>query len=221
MRKQDLHPCTAIVNQKQKNLSKKARLQALAWLTETFPHAFDNRLRMSPLSVGIMDDILVYADEAAKAGISKSKLREAVVLFTRRIDYLTCLKAREMRVDLQGQAVSQVTESEAAVASAKIKKRVEKNAKSARKILNSQSNVRVEQSRFSNASLPAPSATEYSPYFPERPPAFSVENSIAPTSSITSVRVTHKQTRQYDPAAVARLKEKLNLSRRKETEAAT
>lgn len=221
MRKQDLHPCTEVVNKKQKNLSKKARLEALAWLTETFPHAFDTRLRMSPLSVGIMDDILAYAEKAAKAGISKSKLREAVVLFTRRIDYLTCLKAREMRIDLQGNMVSQVTEAEAAVASAKIKKRVEKNAKSARKNLNSQSNSRLDQPKVANASASAPSVTEYAPYFPERPPAFSVENSAASVASGTAVRVTHKQTRQYDPAAVARLKEKLNLSRRKETEAVT
>ena len=96
MSKHDLHPRTAILNQKEKNKCKLARLKALAWLAEKFPEAFCNQVRIRPLKIGIMDDIIRFTEEASAAGISKSKLREAVVVFTRRIDYLTCLKAREM-----------------------------------------------------------------------------------------------------------------------------
>lgn len=126
MRKQELHPRTAVINKTQKNQSKKARADALLWLAANFPAAFDNSLRIRPLKGGIMNDILLHADKAAEVGISKSKLREAVVLFTRRLDYLACLKAREMRVDLQGNDVAEVSAEEADHAAAKIKKRVEK-----------------------------------------------------------------------------------------------
>lgn len=213
MRKQELHPRTAVINKKQKNQSKKVRLEALSWLASTFPHAFDNTVRIQPLSVGIMVDILAHADKAAEAGISNSKLREAVVLFTRRIDYLTCLKAREMRVDLNGNPVAQVTEEEAAMAAAKIKKRVEKSAKNARKNAITQPPVKPVSSRPMSQPMPHAAATDYSSYYPERAPLFSMQNSTAPTARATPVTVTHKQSRQFDPDAVARLKEKLGLSR--------
>ena len=209
MRKQELHPRTAVINQKQKNLSKKARLEALSWLAVTFPCAFDNTIRIQPLSSGIMSDILTHADKANAAGISNSKLREAVVLFARRIDYLTCLKAREMRVDLEGNPVTQVTEEEAALAAAKIKKRVEKSAKNARKNCIAPSFTKPAAQR--QVSQPV---QEFAPYYPERAPAYSVQNSTVPVARVSSVTVTHKQTRQYDPDAVARLKEKLGLSRK-------
>lgn len=213
MRKQELHPRTAVINKKQKNQSKKVRLEALSWLASTFPDAFDNTIRIQPLSVGIMVDILAHADKAAEAGISNSKLREAVVLFTRRIDYLTCLKAREMRVDLHGNPVALVTEEEAAMAAAKIKKRVEKSAKNARKNAITQPPVKPASSRPMNPSMPHAATTDYSSYYPERAPLFSMQNSTAPTARATPVTVTHKQSRQFDPDAVARLKEKLGLSR--------
>ncbi len=213
MKKQELHPRTAVINKKQKNLSKKSRLEALNWLAATFPNAFDNTIHIQPLSLGIMNDILAYADKAAEAGISKSKLRESVVLFARRIDYLTCLKAREMRVDLNGNPVAQVTEEEALLAAAKIKKRVEKTAKNARKNLITTPSVKPPISRQMNTS-----SQEFTPYYPERAPAYSVQNSTAPAARVASVTVTHKQTRQYDPDAVARLKAKLGLSRKKDAE---
>ncbi len=202
MRKQELHPRTAAINQKQKNMSKKARLDALSWLASKFPNAFDNTLRIQPLSLGIMNDILAHPDAVE---LSRSKLREAVVLFTRRIDYMTCLKAREMRVDLYGNPVTQVTEEEALLAAAKIKKRVEKTAKNARKNL-------ITPPAVKSSTKPA---QEFVPYYPERAPAYSVQNSTTTATSAASVVIKHKQTRQYDPDAVARLKEKLGLSRKK------
>lgn len=213
LRKQDLHPRTALINKKQKNQSKKVRLEALSWLASIFPQAFDNTVRIQPLSVGIMADILVHADKAAAAGISNSKLREAVVLFTRRIDYLTCLKAREMRIDLDGNPVAQVTEEEAALAAAKIKKRVEKSAKNARKNAISLLPTKPARPRHTSEATPTPASTDFSSYYPERAPLFSMQNNTGPAVRATPVVITHKQTRQYDPDAVARLKEKLGLSR--------
>ena len=211
MRKQELHPRTELVNKKQKNIAKMSREAALSWLVTTFPKAFDNTLSIHPLKLGIMVDILQHADKAAVAGISKSKLREAVVMFTRRIDYLACLKAREMRIDLEGNAVELVTEEQAERAAEKIKKRVEKNARNARKILLAKQTdqSQTKSTMTSNRSVVAPSA---GPSYPEYPPSFSIQNNAQQTLKSAAVIVKHKASRAYDPDAVARLKEKLGLS---------
>ncbi|MDP3704866.1 MAG: ProQ/FinO family protein [Legionellaceae bacterium] len=214
MRKQVLHPRTAAINQKQKNQSKKARLDALHWLALTFPNAFDNRVRIQPLNLGIMDEILTYADKALEAGISKSKLREAVVLFTRRLDYLACLKARDMRIDLDGNPIEPVTEDDAERAAIKIKKRVEKSVKNARKLVSPSAEKPRGQKTPTQSGQQSPSA--FTPYYPERPPAYSAQNSAPAPVRASVVTVKHKQSRQYDPDAVARLKEKLGLSRKQE-----
>lgn len=221
MRKQELHPRTAVLNKSQKNKSKRARSDALLWLAANFPTAFDNSLRIRPLKAGIMDDILQHADKALEVGISKSKLREAVVLFTRRLDYLTCLKAREMRIDLQGNVVTEVSEDEAEHASAKIKKRVEKSARNARKIMaeknatkpafNHQAHGFISKSLSQTA--PATASEDYLPTYPARAPIFAAQNVPSQPARASAVVVKHKTTRQYDPDAVARLKEKLGLSR--------
>ncbi|WP_133130683.1 ProQ/FinO family protein [Legionella yabuuchiae] len=214
MRKQELHPRTAIINQKQKNSSKQARLQALRWLAGRFPKAFDNNVQIRPLKKGILNDLMEYADEAKHAGISKSKLREALVVFARRIDYLTAVKAREMRVNLQGEPVEEVTVDEAEKAAAKIKRRVEKSAKNARKtiLMKSAPSINAKSSFSSNYSGDQNSQ----PYYADREPAYgsSLTHTTAPKPA--AVVVKHKSTRQYDPEAVARLKEKLGLSRKKE-----
>lgn len=211
MRKQELHPRTAAINKTQKNQSKRSRIDALVWLAANFPAAFDNSLRIRPLKTGIMDDILLHADKAEKDGISKSKLRQAVVVFTRRLDYLACLKAREMRVDLDGNDVSEVTEEEALHAATKIKKRVEKAVRNARKLI-AEKNPRQASSNYSNNSK----ASNHQPaedHFPIYPARNVLSNTQATPSVKASVVVKHKGARQYDPDAVARLKEKLGLSR--------
>lgn len=224
MRKQELHPRTAVLNKHQKNQSKKTRIDALAWLTAQFPKAFDNSIRINPLKLNIMQDILMYADEAAQAGISKSKLREAVVLFTRRLDYLACLKAREMRIDLNGDLTTEVTEAEAEHAAVKIKKRVEKGVRNARKMLAEKTFHPTSKPSLPNGVAMAKLATSSKsatedcfPIYPPRAPAFGSQNSAQPAKTVASVVVKHKTTRQYDPDAVARLKEKLGLKRRTET----
>ncbi|MBA3537511.1 MAG: ProQ/FinO family protein [Tatlockia sp.] len=219
MRRQELHPRTAVINKTQKNKSKKARSEALSWLAETFPQVFDNTLCIRPLKIGIMDDILAYADKAEADGISRSKLREAVVVFTRRIDYLTCLKAREIRVDLKGESVAPVTEEEAEKASAKIKKRVEKSARNARKNLAGKIPSHYNQKPSSTPTYQA--SKEFMPNYPERAPAFSSQSAAPQTTRAASVVVKHKAARQFDPDAVARLKEKLGLSRKSEAQEET
>lgn len=207
MRKQELHPRTAVINKNQKNQSKRARTDALSWLAGMFPAAFDNTQRIRPLKTGIMSDILQYAEQAAAAGISKSKLREAVVLFTRRLDYLACLKLREARIDLLGHEVSLVTAEEAEHAAAKIKKRVEKSARNARKLL---SEKNTNSSSFNSNQKSYHSQTNTEDQFPVYPPRAPVSTTA---SRAPAVVIKHKTSRQYDPDAVARLKEKLGLSK--------
>ncbi|KTC97333.1 ProQ [Legionella geestiana] len=208
MRRQELHPRTAVINRAQKLQSKKARVDALSWLAARFPEAFDNTSRIRPLKQGIMEDILAtVADEAEAAGISKSKLREAVVVFTRRVDYLTCLKAREMRIDLQGSPAGLVTEEEAERAAVKIRKRVEKSARNARR----NNLVKMQAFNPSRAGSGMPVMADDSA-LPERAPAWSAP--ATPAARAPSVVVRHKSTRAFDPDAVARLKAKLGLSTR-------
>lgn len=222
MRKQELHPRTAVINRSQKNQSKRARSDALLWLAANFPDAFDNSLRIRPLKIGIMSDILQHAEKAEQVGISKSKLREAVVLFTRRLDYLTCLKAREMRVDLQGKPVSEVTEEEAEHASIKIKKRVEKSVKNARKQVSGKTaKSSSNNQQMTSSSIKSMNSTEshnenFLPVYPLRSSAYVSQNAATPTVKSQPVVVKHKISKQYDPDAVARLKEKLGLSRKTE-----
>ena len=205
MKNQTLHPHTAAINHKQKIHATLARFDALSWLTEKFPEAFDNTCRIQPLKIGIMHDILAYAEQAQSAGISKSKLRQAVVVFTRRIDYLACIKAREMRVDLKGNPVAQVSEEEAEIASLKIKRRVEKSAKNARKML---------ASKPTHQKAPKPRAstpTSTAPREPEPRSSFSAQPAASRASSVV---VKRKSARAFDPSAVARLKEKLGLAQK-------
>lgn len=226
MRRQELHPLTAIINKSQKNHSKRARHEALNWLAKKFPNAFDNSQRIHPLKTGIMDDILMFADEAADAGLSKSKLREAVVVFTRRLDYLACLKAREMRVDLQGNPVALVTEDEAERAAIKIKRRIEKGIKNTRNAPESKgSTPTVTKNESAPPAYPGypQNAADFAPQYPARLSAYSASGQAAvmQTNRSAAVMVKHRASKPYDPEAVARLKEKLGLSRREEQKETT
>lgn len=222
MRNQELHPRTAVINKSQKNKSRMARMQALAWLAEQFPKAFNNTSAIYPLKTGIMEDILVYAEKAEEAGISRSKLREAVVVFTRRVDYLACLKAREMRIDLEGNPVEEVTELDAERASQKIKKRIEKSVKNARKNLlpsKTLSSLKPAASNHYQTGIARVANTanrndeHFLPVYPQRPQLTATTAQVAKAETIV---VKHKTTRAFDPDAVARLKEKLGLSRKLE-----
>lgn len=262
MRKQDLHPRTEALNRSQKNSSDNMRLLALKWLATQFPEAFDNRRRIRPLKKGIMEDILLEAEQilsgslskiklqkmilfvhilieafqsldaglfksslqealglmqdillrteqTTSAGLSKSKLREAVVLFTRRVDYLVCLKAKEERIDLQGKTVGTVSELEADRAALKIKKRVEKSARNARKAITAKSISYFNSKPLS--SLSRGQVSEYSPFLEQRS-ALPTASKEAALRSSAAVTIKHKPSRNFDPSTIARLKEKLGLS---------
>lgn len=206
MSKQTLHPLTEKINIKQKAKAKLQRNDALRWLAKTFPNAFDDSTSIHPLKIGIMDDILSHADAAAAAGISKTKLRDAVIVFTRKIDYLTCLKAREMRIDLNGNPTVLVTEEEATLAAEKIKKHIDKCAKMAKQTAIEQT-APAPRSK-SNAALTQDSATYSSDIDYDH--RFAATQAPARTATVV---IKHKANKTFDPDAVARLKEKLGLSR--------
>ena len=220
MRKQELHPRTAIINKAQKNKSKKARIDALLWLAVNFPAAFDNSLHIRPLKKGIIEDIFLFADKAAEVGVSKSKLREAVVLFTRRLDYLACLKLREKRIDLQGNEVDEVSEDEAEHAATKIKKRIEKSVRNARKVFAEKAPSQFSSNQqgmiYQAKKMSELPADDYSPTYPTRSSAYNPFAGATQPVKSAAVVIKHKGTKQYDPDAVARLKEKLGLSRNPE-----
>jgi len=209
MRKQALHPRTASINSKQKIQAKLARIQALSWLAETFPQAFDNREKIQPLKLGIMEDILAHADTAAAAGISKSKLREAVVVFTRRVDYLACLKAQEIRIDLAGNPIEKVTLEEAERAGVKIKKRIEKGIKNTRKTSPTKTPLSKQASAQQSIIRPLP---------PHQYPDSTHHTQNTTQTPLRTTAITIKPSRAYDPNAVARLKEKLGLRKEGLTE---
>ncbi len=214
MKKQGLHPRTECINHKQKYQAKLARLAALRWLSQTFPKAFNNQTEIQPLKIGIAEDLLTHAAVAAKAGVSKTKLREALVVFTRRIDYLACLKAREMRIDLYGNPVSQVTQAEAEAAAIKIKRRIEKSAKNARKISperslsTATSKKTPELDRVSEHVLPRKNLTPH--HYPSYTAPMDTGHFVTAKNNKPSIIV--KPSRTFDPDTVARLKQKLGLS---------
>jgi ProP effector len=200
MKKNQLHPRTESINVKQKNHCRLARLQALRWLVARFPKAFDTTEQIYPLSVGVMADVLSYAKEAELSGISKSKLRQAIVVFTRRIDYLTSLKLGGVRINLEGEVCGVVTEEQAMAAALKIKKRVEKSVRNQKRAV------------FLEAQA-ARLAVE-----PYRTRSFEREHDNDHTlgSKKTEIVFKNKTTKAVDPNAVERLKSKLGLGLRKE-----
>ncbi len=164
---------------------KKACLEALSWLAKTFPEPFDTETQVRPLKIGIIDDIFAYMEENNIDDISKSKLRQALVLFTRRMEYLVCLKGREPRIDLHGQTCGEVTETQALAAGDKIKQHVEGMMES--KHVKASVNEGVSCSRVSeNSSIKAASP---------------------------KVVIKRKVNRRFDPEAVARFKEKLGIAK--------
>jgi ProP effector len=197
MNKNQLHPRTEVLNSKQKQKSHQSRQEALTWLAKRFPQAFNTETSIQPLRVGIMQDILEFADEAFQNGISKSKLRQAVVVFTRRVDYLACLKAQGGRINLEGEICELVSEEDAQRAGLKIKKLIEKNIKIAKKV-QSDNLSRVKSSySMGMRNTPTPSI---------------MEKEFSPSKKIEIV-FKSKPNKQVDPEAVERLKSKLGLKK--------
>jgi ProP effector len=196
MKNKELHPRTAIINNKQKNLCRLARLKALRWLAQRFPKAFDTSEQINPLSIGVIDEILAFADEAEVAGISKSKLRQAIVVFTRRIDYLASLKAGGMRFNLLGEVCGSVTQEQANAAAQKIKKRVEKSIRNHKK-------------------TPTISEQFHPSYHADYVKQRGFEKEIDSSPKRPEIVFKTKPLKTVDPTAVERLKSRLGLGVRK------
>ncbi len=129
----ELHPNTLLINKAQREKSREAVRQVLTWLSKTFPKAFDVDGAIRPLKVGILQDILDYAEQNGGLPFAKTKLRKAMVVFTRRMEYLTCVKMRDSRIDLNGEETAPVSEEAAKIAVDSIKKNIEKTIRARRK----------------------------------------------------------------------------------------
>lgn len=193
MKKNQLHPRTEIINLKQKQKCRQAKQDALNWLSTRFPKAFDTEVSIHALRIGIMKDILEHAAEAQQQGISKAKLRQAVVMFTRRVDYLACLKSKGPRINLFGELSESVTDEEAKNATIKIKKMIEKGVQRQKK----------------QHSEPIPDRQTPAPKYDYRPSL--IDEQETPQKKIEIIFKT-KPSRKIDPEAVLRLKLKLGLN---------
>lgn len=125
MKNRPPHPLTLKSIRREVNLSRQQKCKALKWLAKTFPNAFNTEERLSPLKKGILKDIFLHLADAQSEGISKSKIKEAIAIFTHRIEYLACLKNKEARIDLNGNIVQDVTNDEANDANVLLKNRIE------------------------------------------------------------------------------------------------
>lgn len=205
---QHIHPITKEVNQKQMELSNQAKIDALNWLAETFPEAFNTEHRVRPLKKGIMDDIFAYLDENPDCDFSRSKLREAVVMFTRRMEYLVCLKCRNDRVDLQGKFAGEVTEDEADNASEKIKiytsDGYEKNKHAYRHLVREPRQASFEPKKTSPTFTPSHQRSSL---------GMSMEGAPDAQATKTQVTIKRKVAKKIDPEAVARMKAKLGIGK--------
>jgi len=222
----ELDPRTNVNNKTQNAESRKSRQRALTWLAQTFPEAFNVEGTIRPLKIGIFDDILAHAEKNGGLPFSKAKLREALVVFTRRMDYLACVKMRDVRVDLAGNDAVQVTEEAAKQAAQKIKKSIEKNIRARRKAAAAARAERSERlgargrnsghyrRRFTDS--PQHSHPQYnSPYSHD-------EESYSPSAATIRVKRRYAPVKNYNSEnyntseTVDRLKAKLGIKTRRE-----
>lgn len=191
MNPKQLHPLTKYINSKQKAASKQAKDAATQWLIQQFPQIFETSQQIRPLKCGIIEDILACNNSAE---ISKTKLRQAVAKFTRSIEYLACLKAQEMRVDISGQPAVPVTEEEAQQAAEKLKQYIEKQAQ----FNSTEKNIKTNTKNILEAVENEDSERAY----------YNAENSKS--QSKTEITIKPKK-RTLDEAAIIRMREKLGL----------
>lgn len=211
-----IHPVTKEVNKRQIELSNKAKIEALDWLAKTFPEVFNTENRVRPLKKGIMDDIFAYLDDNPEPTLSRSKLREAVVMFSRRMEYLVCLKCRNDRVDLNGNFASEVTLEESEMAMKKIKTYMHDFQERSNRANN---NFRKEPRKASFESSDATSKqivkeTSSSSLHGGATLVAASGSACTPQGVQTQVTIKRKIAKRIDPEAVARMKEKLGISKK-------
>lgn len=123
----ETHPKTLENVNAQKEASKESLSAATEWLQDTFPNTFFYGREIKPLKIGITKDILEFADNNSDENTpSKSKIRLAVVAYTRQRYYINKLRADVPRIDIEGNEAGIVTEEEAKSAHFKIKRRNKK-----------------------------------------------------------------------------------------------
>ena len=81
--------------------------ETLDLLYKYFPKAFIKEGNCRPLKIGIFDDL--KAAVPSYEGLSISKVRAALRLYTTRLRYLYCLKEGAARIDLEGNEVEVVS----------------------------------------------------------------------------------------------------------------
>lgn len=206
----ELHPNTVIINNAQREKSREAVRQVLAWLSKTFPKAFNIDGTIRPLKVGIIHDIIDYANKNGGLPCSMSKLRKALVVFTRRMEYLTCVKMRDTRIDLNGEETDVVSEEASQLAIQQIKKTIDKAVRARKpKAAPSPRPERFHQNRNSAPKRRPPHSSSqgnsghydysnrdqghHSPYHQDMD-----TQSAAPSTKVKVIRKRHIQSTPYE-----------------------
>ena len=95
----------------------------IQWLHENFPLSFPRELKsIKPLQLGVMDELLDFFYRLEHRPFSKKKLRSGLNFYTTSPRYLLSQKQGEPRVNLYGEQVELVTESQAEYAREKYDK---------------------------------------------------------------------------------------------------
>lgn len=105
-----------------------AIFDALNWLKETFPKAFlSPPAKISPLKIGIGQDIAAYIKDKEDIKFSLTLLRKALSMYTKNFRYLTASsKIGNNRLDLEGNQVGEITAEQAKYAEEKLNELKEK-----------------------------------------------------------------------------------------------
>lgn len=99
----------------------------IEWLKENFPRAFPRKaLAVRPLQLGILEDILDHYDRLTVPPFSKKKLKMGLSMYTSSKAYLKAHKPGVMRINLWGEEVEPVSESQAEYAQNKLEARSQK-----------------------------------------------------------------------------------------------
>lgn len=96
----------------------------IAYLTEKFPECFSIKGPVKPLKIGIFQDLAEKLNEDET--VSKTRLRQALRHYTSSWRYLKVIKVGTSRVDVDGKAVAEIDEEQAAYASKTLKESQEK-----------------------------------------------------------------------------------------------
>jgi len=96
----------------------------IAYLTEKFPECFSIKGPVKPLKIGIFQDLAEKLNEDET--VSKTRLRQALRHYTSSWRYLKVIKVGTSRVDVDGKAVAEIDEEQAAYAAKTLKESQEK-----------------------------------------------------------------------------------------------